>query len=76
MCLTDDCAFNNGGCSHLCLPTPTGRTCQCATGYILSSDDKSCTTGIIFKLEYNQHITTEMFGLLPLTLTTPLTHSN
>ncbi|KAJ8285030.1 hypothetical protein COCON_G00038800 [Conger conger] len=23
------CAVNNGGCTHLCLPTPSGRTCLC-----------------------------------------------
>ncbi|KAJ8365984.1 hypothetical protein SKAU_G00148150 [Synaphobranchus kaupii] len=23
------CAVNNGGCTHLCLATPTGRTCMC-----------------------------------------------
>ncbi|XP_034040107.1 nidogen-1 [Thalassophryne amazonica] len=23
------CAVNNGGCSHLCLATPTGRSCKC-----------------------------------------------
>uniref|UniRef100_A0A7N6F6Z0 Nidogen 1a n=1 Tax=Anabas testudineus TaxID=64144 RepID=A0A7N6F6Z0_ANATE len=23
------CAVNNGGCTHLCLATPTGRTCKC-----------------------------------------------
>ncbi|MBN3275121.1 NID1 protein, partial [Polyodon spathula] len=23
------CAVNNGGCTHLCLATPTGRSCRC-----------------------------------------------
>lgn len=23
------CAVNNGGCTHLCLATPTGRSCKC-----------------------------------------------
>nr|XP_039259166.1 nidogen-like [Styela clava] len=26
------CSSNNGGCSHLCLPTPTGRECVCPPG--------------------------------------------
>ncbi|MBN3319272.1 LRP4 protein, partial [Atractosteus spatula] len=27
------CADQNGGCSHICLPFPQGRTCKCAQGY-------------------------------------------
>lgn len=23
------CSVNNGGCTHLCLPTPVGRSCRC-----------------------------------------------
>lgn len=25
----NECSQNNGGCSHLCIPIPTGRTCAC-----------------------------------------------
>lgn len=32
------CSEENGGCSHLCLARPGGRTCRCATGYHLDSD--------------------------------------
>ncbi|MBN3311182.1 LRP4 protein, partial [Amia calva] len=32
------CATQNGGCSHLCLPFPGGRTCRCAQDYRLSND--------------------------------------
>ena len=28
----DSCGEDNGGCSHLCLPTPGGPVCHCPTG--------------------------------------------
>ncbi|XP_075927382.1 sortilin-related receptor isoform X2 [Petromyzon marinus] len=30
--MTTSCSDKNGGCSHLCLPKPNGRTCQCPDG--------------------------------------------
>ncbi|XP_057675771.1 low-density lipoprotein receptor-related protein 2 isoform X2 [Corythoichthys intestinalis] len=35
------CADNNGGCEHLCLPYPKGRTCKCARGFY-SDSPTSC----------------------------------
>ncbi|XP_062925176.1 low-density lipoprotein receptor-related protein 8-like [Mobula hypostoma] len=32
------CSEGNGGCKHLCLPHPGGRTCRCSTGYRHVSD--------------------------------------
>ncbi|KAJ7335677.1 hypothetical protein JRQ81_013618 [Phrynocephalus forsythii] len=29
------CSAKNGGCSHICLPTPHGRRCRCGAGYNL-----------------------------------------
>ena len=26
------CGYRNGGCSHLCLPVPSGRSCACPVG--------------------------------------------
>uniref|UniRef100_A0A8C2PMM6 Low-density lipoprotein receptor-related protein 1-like n=1 Tax=Cyprinus carpio TaxID=7962 RepID=A0A8C2PMM6_CYPCA len=37
------CRANNGGCSSLCLLTPTGRSCACADDQILDTDNKTCT---------------------------------
>uniref|UniRef100_A0A3Q3XAK5 EGF-like domain-containing protein n=1 Tax=Mola mola TaxID=94237 RepID=A0A3Q3XAK5_MOLML len=34
---TNKCSNNNGGCSHLCLPNPGGRTCACGRGFSLVS---------------------------------------
>lgn len=28
------CAVNNGGCTHLCLATPTGRSCKCPSNAV------------------------------------------
>ncbi|GFS88436.1 putative vitellogenin receptor [Nephila pilipes] len=44
-----DCRRNNGGCSFLCLTSPSGRSCECPYGSILSADgttckDKACTS--------------------------------
>ncbi|GAB6033184.1 Low-density lipoprotein receptor- protein 4 [Chamberlinius hualienensis] len=39
------CGNNNGGCSHLCLRSPTGRTCACSTGMLLQSDSLHCEIG-------------------------------
>ncbi|CAK6954678.1 low-density lipoprotein receptor-related protein 2-like isoform X6 [Scomber scombrus] len=30
---SNTCANNNGGCVHLCLPFPGGRTCKCGRGF-------------------------------------------
>lgn len=32
---THGCSEKNGGCSHICLPAPKGRTCKCTLGYTL-----------------------------------------
>lgn len=40
--LTNPCAKSNGGCSHLCLYTPKGPTCQCPNGQELLSDMRTC----------------------------------
>ncbi|XP_078691727.1 uncharacterized protein LOC144922043 [Branchiostoma floridae x Branchiostoma belcheri] len=40
------CTQNNGGCSNLCLPTPSGRTCDCPTGTIISSNDATTCEGV------------------------------
>ncbi|XP_047229389.1 low-density lipoprotein receptor-related protein 2 isoform X2 [Girardinichthys multiradiatus] len=44
------CSNANGGCVHLCLPYPGGRTCKCARGFYGANDTScvplpSCPTG-------------------------------
>ena len=38
----DECAKNNGGCSHICLNTFGQIFCSCPTGYLLDMDWKTC----------------------------------
>ena len=40
------CAFNNGGCSHLCVLSPSqGFHCLCPAGRQLRTDNKTCDNG-------------------------------
>ncbi|XP_071956697.1 low-density lipoprotein receptor-related protein 4-like [Antedon mediterranea] len=39
---TNKCGSNNGDCSHLCLPTPTGISCSCPNGIKLKPDQRNC----------------------------------
>ncbi|XP_076875728.1 uncharacterized protein lrp13b isoform X3 [Brachyhypopomus gauderio] len=41
---TNQCTGSNGGCSHLCLPYPAGRTCRCAQGH-LNVNKTQCVSG-------------------------------
>ncbi|XP_023147772.2 very low-density lipoprotein receptor isoform X2 [Amphiprion ocellaris] len=35
---SNQCTEDNGSCQHLCLATPTGRTCKCAHDHVLMND--------------------------------------
>lgn len=37
--LENVCGNNNGGCSHLCLRSPSGYTCACPTGLLFNSTE-------------------------------------
>uniref|UniRef100_A0A671K6H9 Si:dkey-88l16.3 n=1 Tax=Sinocyclocheilus anshuiensis TaxID=1608454 RepID=A0A671K6H9_9TELE len=44
---TNVCSENNGGCSHLCLPYPGGRSCRCAQDYLCQQNQiKACRDGL------------------------------
>ena len=36
------CLFDNGGCSHICLLSPTGGGCACPGHLTLAGDEKTC----------------------------------
>ncbi|KAK1806301.1 hypothetical protein P4O66_000176 [Electrophorus voltai] len=47
---TNACSNRNGGCRHLCLAFPGGRTCRCAHGYVPVNEtdcvlDSRCSSG-------------------------------
>ncbi|OQR67686.1 low-density lipoprotein receptor-related protein 4-like [Tropilaelaps mercedesae] len=39
---TNQCLKKNGGCSHLCLSSPRGTSCQCPTGIEIQEDGRTC----------------------------------
>jgi fibulin 1/2 len=38
----DECATNNGDCSHICQNTLGGANCLCPPGFMLGNDWKTC----------------------------------
>ncbi|KAA8590698.1 hypothetical protein FQN60_014632 [Etheostoma spectabile] len=40
---TNECSHNNGNCAHLCLATPAGAQCRCASHYTLNPDGRNCS---------------------------------
>lgn len=44
----DECAINNGGCSHTCQNTLGGANCLCPPSFMLGNDWKTCKGAYIF----------------------------
>ena len=38
----DECLYNNGNCSHICINTASSYYCECLTGYILQPNQRDC----------------------------------
>ncbi|PIK56419.1 putative low-density lipoprotein receptor-related protein 4 isoform X3 [Apostichopus japonicus] len=60
------CGSNNGGCSHLCLLSPssrTGYTCACPTGVVLGDDERTCHNGMDNFLIYSRRTQFHMISL-------------
>lgn len=59
------CAVENGGCSHLCLrsPSPSGFSCTCPTGINLLLDGKTCSPGMNSFLIFARRIDVRMVSL-------------
>ncbi|XP_058500814.1 low-density lipoprotein receptor-related protein 5 [Solea solea] len=47
---TNECSHNNGNCAHLCLATPAGAQCRCASHYTLNPDGRNCSSPSSFLL--------------------------
>ncbi|XP_063053042.1 low-density lipoprotein receptor-related protein 5 isoform X2 [Engraulis encrasicolus] len=46
----NECSQNNGMCAHLCLASPTGAQCRCASHYTLDVNGRNCTSPSSFLL--------------------------
>ncbi|XP_041973520.1 low-density lipoprotein receptor-related protein 4 isoform X2 [Aricia agestis] len=57
------CSNNNGGCSHLCLLKPNGRTCACPIGIKLGKDGKTCANGPVNFLIFAHRIDIRIVSL-------------
>ncbi|KAM6973495.1 low-density lipoprotein receptor-related protein 5 isoform 2-T2 [Aplochiton taeniatus] len=47
---TNDCSQNNGQCAHLCLASPAGAQCRCASHYTLDANGRNCSSPSSFLL--------------------------
>lgn len=46
----NECSQNNGQCAHLCLASPSGAQCRCASHYTLEANGRNCSSPSSFLL--------------------------
>uniref|UniRef100_A0AAY5EKD9 Low density lipoprotein receptor-related protein 5 n=1 Tax=Electrophorus electricus TaxID=8005 RepID=A0AAY5EKD9_ELEEL len=46
----NECSQNNGNCAHLCLASPSGAQCRCASHYTLEANGRNCSSPSSFLL--------------------------
>uniref|UniRef100_A0A672Q6C7 Low-density lipoprotein receptor-related protein 5-like n=1 Tax=Sinocyclocheilus grahami TaxID=75366 RepID=A0A672Q6C7_SINGR len=46
----NECSQNNGNCTHLCLASPSGAQCRCASHYTLEANGRNCSSPSSFLL--------------------------
>uniref|UniRef100_A0A672KIM5 Low density lipoprotein receptor-related protein 5 n=1 Tax=Sinocyclocheilus grahami TaxID=75366 RepID=A0A672KIM5_SINGR len=46
----NECSQNNGHCAHLCLASPSGAQCRCASHYTLEANERNCSSPSSFLL--------------------------
>uniref|UniRef100_A0A8D0L7H6 Matrilin 2 n=1 Tax=Sphenodon punctatus TaxID=8508 RepID=A0A8D0L7H6_SPHPU len=44
LCVPHMCSIAEHGCDHFCINTPGSYVCKCKQGYILNSDQRTCST--------------------------------
>lgn len=51
LCNNDQCSIDNGGCSHVCHPSPFGVLCLCQPGFHVqnTTNYKKCEGKYIYK---------------------------
>uniref|UniRef100_A0A8C9TDT3 Low density lipoprotein receptor-related protein 5 n=1 Tax=Scleropages formosus TaxID=113540 RepID=A0A8C9TDT3_SCLFO len=47
---SNECSQDNGQCAHLCLATPEGSRCRCASHYTLEANGRNCSSPSSFLL--------------------------
>ncbi|KAL7885278.1 hypothetical protein AOLI_G00055730 [Acnodon oligacanthus] len=47
---SNECSHNNGHCAHLCLASPSGAQCRCASHYTLDPNGRNCSSPSSFLL--------------------------
>ena len=52
----DECSVDNGGCSHTCINTLGGHTCDCPDGYNMTQDSKTCTGLVHYHYTFLKYI--------------------
>ncbi|XP_022829670.1 low-density lipoprotein receptor-related protein 4 [Spodoptera litura] len=67
------CGKNNGGCSHLCLLKPMGRSCACPIGIKIGKDGKTCANGPVNYLIFAHRVDIRVVSLdVPYLIDVPL----
>ncbi|RXG71249.1 Low-density lipoprotein receptor-related protein 4 [Armadillidium vulgare] len=57
------CSWNNGGCSHLCLPSSNSYGCYCPHGLYLLEDERTCSSQPDLLLLFAQRNNIRMISL-------------
>ncbi|XP_048480934.1 low-density lipoprotein receptor-related protein 4 [Plutella xylostella] len=57
------CGRNNGGCSHLCLLKPGGKSCACPIGIKINKDGRTCPAGPVNYLIFAHRVDIRVVSL-------------
>lgn len=52
----NECSQNNGQCAHLCLASPTGAQCRCASHYTLEANGRNCSCEFLRTVFLRGHV--------------------
>ena len=52
----DECRYNNGNCSHICVNTTGSYYCECPPGYTLQPNQHDCQGEYTYICSYNSAV--------------------